>query len=72
MPELIFPGPEGRLEGRYHPQPKPDAPFVCIEPWYGLADEAGFTGDFSVKAAVNRLAPGETFKASYTIIIESV
>ena len=52
--------------------PKPDAPFVCIEPWYGLADEAGFTGDFSAKAAVNRLAPGETFKASHTIIIESV
>ena len=20
MPEVIFPGPEGRLEGRYHPQ----------------------------------------------------
>ena len=28
MPELIFPGPDGRLEGRYHPQPKPDAPLA--------------------------------------------
>lgn len=31
MPELIFPGPEGRLEGRYHPQPgKPDAPIAIV------------------------------------------
>src|SRR5690554_2534613 len=30
MPELIFPGPEGRLEGRYHPQPKPDAPLAIV------------------------------------------
>ena len=25
MPEVIFPGPEGRLEGRYHPQKDRDA-----------------------------------------------
>ncbi|MDG1239985.1 MAG: alpha/beta hydrolase, partial [Planktomarina sp.] len=25
MPEVIFPGPEGRLEGRYHPQKSKDA-----------------------------------------------
>jgi len=30
MPEVIFPGPEGRLEGRYHPQPKKDAPIAII------------------------------------------
>lgn len=30
MPEVIFPGPEGRLEGRYHPQPKRDAPIAII------------------------------------------
>ena len=31
MPELIFPGPEGRLEARYHPQPgKPDAPIAIV------------------------------------------
>ncbi|MGN6818961.1 MAG: alpha/beta hydrolase, partial [Sphingomonas sp.] len=23
MPEVIFPGPEGRLEGRFAPAPKP-------------------------------------------------
>lgn len=39
MPELIFPGPDGRLEGRYHPQPgKPDAPIAIVlhpHPQYG-------------------------------------
>lgn len=38
MPELIFPGPEGRLEARYHPQPNPDAPIAIIlhpNPQYG-------------------------------------
>lgn len=39
MPELIFPGPEGRLEGRYHPQPGiPDAPIAIVlhpHPQYG-------------------------------------
>ena len=30
MPEVIFPGPEGRLEGRYHPQKIKDAPIAII------------------------------------------
>ena len=30
MPEVIFPGPEGRLEGRYHPQKERDAPIAII------------------------------------------
>ena len=38
MPEVIFPGPEGRLEGRYHPQKEKDAPIALIlhpHPQYG-------------------------------------
>lgn len=38
MPEVIFPGPDGRLEGRYHPQPAKDAPIALIlhpHPQYG-------------------------------------
>lgn len=38
MPELIFPGPEGRLEARYHAQPISDAPIAIIlhpHPQYG-------------------------------------
>ncbi len=30
MPEVIFPGPDGRLEGRYHPQKNKDAPIALI------------------------------------------
>lgn len=30
MPEVIFPGPDGRLEGRYHPQKDKDAPVAII------------------------------------------
>ncbi len=30
MPEVIFPGPEGRLEGRYQPGKKPRAPAAII------------------------------------------
>ena len=38
MPEVIFPGPEGRLEGRYHPTGPRDAPIALIlhpHPKYG-------------------------------------
>lgn len=38
MPEVIFPGPEGRLEGRYHPSATRDAPVALIlhpHPKYG-------------------------------------
>ena len=30
MPEVIFAGPEGRLEGRYQPAPRPRAPLALI------------------------------------------
>lgn len=30
MPEVIFPGPEGRIEGRYHPQKERDAPIAIV------------------------------------------
>lgn len=30
MPEIIFSGPEGRLEGRYHPADEPNAPIALI------------------------------------------
>jgi alpha/beta superfamily hydrolase len=30
MPEVIFPGPEGRLHGRYQPSPRPRAPLAIV------------------------------------------
>jgi len=37
---------------------KPGAPFVCIEPWHGITDPQGFTGDFRDKPGVFPLAAG--------------
>ncbi|MCC7253726.1 aldose 1-epimerase family protein [Hyphomicrobium sp.] len=34
------------------------APFVCIEPWQGHADPAGFTGEIWDKPGIVRLEPG--------------
>lgn len=49
---------------------RPDCPFVCIEPWYGCCDEVGYSGLFTERKWMQRLLPGETFEASYTIVID--
>lgn len=49
-----------------------NAPFVCIEPWWGRADRVGYTGDFGDREYVNRLAPGATYDAGYMIIIDNL
>jgi galactose mutarotase-like enzyme len=36
----------------------PGAGFVCIEPWQGHADPAGYTGEFMDKPGVVKIAPG--------------
>jgi galactose mutarotase-like enzyme len=43
------------------------APFVCIEPWFGVMPLAGSTQDLERKEAVLSLAPGGVFKAAYVI-----
>ena len=44
-----------------------EAPFVCLEPWYGRLDDRGFAGELPEKTGIMRLEPGEHFTASYTI-----
>lgn len=47
---------------------KREAPFLCIEPWFGMGardDEA--SGDFVDKKGMVSLPAGETFSASYTV-----
>ncbi|MNC27237.1 hypothetical protein D3C75_754040 [compost metagenome] len=48
---------------------KPNAPFLCIEPWKGYADSDGFEGELPEKEGVVTLAPGENFASSLTIKI---
>jgi galactose mutarotase-like enzyme len=40
---------------------KPGAPFICIEPWHGVTDPEGFSGDFKDKPGVFVLKGGGAF-----------
>ena len=48
---------------------KPGCPFVCLEPWCGITDLKGFTGDISERYLNHSLEPGETFAFTYWIEI---
>lgn len=49
--------------------PKKNAPFLCLEPWQGIADSYAFSGEFSEKEGMVALSAGETFKRSYSVEI---
>ena len=53
----------------YFAQSKSMAPFVCIEPWYGIADLKNSTNVFKNKLGINKIEVGEEFNASYKITI---
>ena len=48
---------------------KPGANFICIEPWHGITDPQGFTGDFMQKPGVRVLKAGEAFSAAMDITL---
>lgn len=50
----------------------PDVPFVCIEPWYGRCDTVGYEGELKDREWIQHTAPGTSFQAGYSIIIEDV
>lgn len=41
------------------------APFVCIEPWYGIADTYNTNGNLKEKFGINKIEPKEAFRAEY-------
>jgi galactose mutarotase-like enzyme len=49
---------------------KPGAPFICIEPWHGITDPQGFTGDFKDKPGIFVLAAGEILSTTMAITLE--
>jgi galactose mutarotase-like enzyme len=49
---------------------KPGAPYVCIEPWIGCDDTVHHNGDILTKLGIIRMEAGETFLASYRIVID--
>lgn len=44
-----------------------DGPFVCLEPWCGRTDDAGFSGEISEKVCEECLAPGKTKTIEWSI-----
>ncbi len=48
---------------------KPNAPFVCIEPWLGITDAENGNGKFEDKEGLLTLEANNTFNASYSIEI---
>ena len=59
---------EAPLFGIWSP-PGKNAPFICIEPWYGRCDREGYKGELRDREWENVIAPGEVFRAEYQIQI---
>ena len=49
--------------------PAKNAPFVCIEPWYGRCDRVNYSGEYKDRDWMQYLQPRETFNASYLVEI---
>ena len=46
---------------------KPNAPFICIEPWYSTSDNVKSSGVFTQKQDLISLKPKQTFECKYTV-----
>lgn len=55
--------------GIWSPEKK-NAPFVCIEPWYGRCDRETFIGTLKEREWGNKLVPKAVFERSYQIKVE--
>ena len=49
---------------------KPNAPFVCLEPWYGVADSVDTTGDITQKEGIMKLGPGQEWQAMWSVEVK--
>lgn len=48
---------------------KPNAPYVCIEPWIGIADSESSNQQIKDKEGIVTLEPKKSFKATYSITL---
>lgn len=46
---------------------KPNAPFICIEPWFSTADTVKSSGVFTQKQDIISLKPNDEFECKYTV-----
>lgn len=49
--------------------PSKNAPFVCIEPWYGRCDRVDYAGEYKDKDWMQHLKEGERFVGRYSVEI---
>ena len=56
------------LFGLWSPAKK-NAPFICIEPWYGRCDDESFAGTLEEREYGQQLEVGESFEVSYNITV---
>lgn len=49
---------------------KPNAPFICIEPWFSTADTVKGSGVFTQKRDLISLKPNDSFECKYTVTFQ--
>ncbi len=47
-----------------------EAPFICLEPWQGIADSIDSSGRIEEKEGIKKLSPGEEFSCTHKITIK--
>ena len=45
-----------------------DAPFICLEPWYGISDFVDATGVLEEKKGIEKIVENGIFNAIITIV----
>lgn len=66
-PKIRVDFPDARYLGVWT---RPGAGFICIEPWQGIADPAGSTGDLASKPGIVVLAPGAAHSLTMRIVVQ--
>lgn len=46
-----------------------NAPFICLEPWHGIADSASASGKLEEKEGICTLQPGATFETNWQVTL---
>ena len=46
-----------------------NAPFICIEPWYGRCDSVHFNGSLEEREWGSELLPNASFQTAYTVSV---
>ena len=45
------------------------APYICLEPWCGIASREGDSGELQDKESMNELRPGQIFERTFTVTV---